>query len=47
MMCALGGIERTKEQWRDLVSAADLILRDVVGYDEETGDSIIIVEPAT
>lgn len=45
MMCALGGMERTRAQWQDLVSGANLKLRDVVTYDDETGDSILVVEP--
>jgi demethylsterigmatocystin 6-O-methyltransferase len=47
MMVALGGLERSKEQWKNLVSAADLKLREVIRYDEGTGDSIIVVEAAT
>ena len=45
MMSALAGMERTEAQWRDLFLAADLRLRNVIEYDSETGDSIIIAAP--
>jgi hypothetical protein len=46
MMCALGGIERTKDHWQELLSVANLQLRDVISFDKETGDSVIIAERA-
>jgi demethylsterigmatocystin 6-O-methyltransferase len=46
MMCALGGIERTKEHWQELLSGAKLRLRDVISFDKETGDSVLIAQRA-
>ena len=46
MMCALGGIERTKEHWQELLSGANLQLRDIISFDKETGDSVLIAQPA-
>ena len=42
MMACMAGMERSKEQWRVLFSAAELKLRNVIEYDHETGDSVII-----
>jgi demethylsterigmatocystin 6-O-methyltransferase len=46
MMAALGGLERTKDQWVALLSEVNLELREVTCYDNETGDSILIAGPA-
>lgn len=42
MICA-GGIERTYAQWETLLAAAGLKIREVVNYDEEFEDSVLIV----
>lgn len=46
MMAALGGQERTKDQWVALLSEVDLKLKETICYDNETGDSILIAGPA-
>ena len=45
MLAALSAMERTEEQWRALLGAANLKLKKIVGYDHESGDSIIVGIP--
>ena len=46
MMTMLAAMERTKEQFRQLLLSAGLELRDVWTYDEEYGDSLLVAVPA-
>lgn len=45
MMTMLAAMERTEEQFRQLLLSAGLGLRDVWTYDEEYGDSLLVAIP--
>ncbi|KAF2654763.1 S-adenosyl-L-methionine-dependent methyltransferase [Lophiostoma macrostomum CBS 122681] len=42
VMAAVAGIERTKDQWEQLLNSAGLKMHEVVNYDEHFEDSVII-----
>lgn len=43
MMAGLAAMERSTSQWKELARRAGLRIEDVVVYDEEMGDSIIVL----
>ncbi|CAI6227200.1 unnamed protein product [Periconia digitata] len=42
VMICVGGIERTKAQWENLLATAGLKLKEVINYDDEFEDSVIV-----
>jgi len=42
VMICVGGIERTRAQWENLLNSAGLQLREVINYDTDFEDSVII-----
>lgn len=47
MLAGANGMERSDRQWRRLLGEAGLAIHDTVGYNPQTGESIIRVVPAT
>lgn len=47
MMTMLAAMERTEEHFAKLLQEAGLKLREVIRYDEEYGDSLIVAVPDT
>ncbi|KAL9090484.1 MAG: hypothetical protein Q9165_005245 [Trypethelium subeluteriae] len=45
MMSAMAAMERTEQQWKDLLDKAGLKIKKVVVYNEQLRDSIIVVIP--
>lgn len=43
MMCNAGAIERTETQWRTLLNAINLKIKDVLIYDEEMKQGVLMV----
>jgi hypothetical protein len=43
MMLALGAEERTERHWRRLIESVGLYIEHIYCYDEQGGDSIIVV----
>lgn len=44
MLLALGAEERTERRWRQLVESVGLCIDQIYCYDEQGGDSIIVVK---
>jgi hypothetical protein len=44
MLLALGAEERTERRWRQLVESVGLYIDHIYCYDEQGGDSIIVVK---
>ncbi|KAJ4371318.1 hypothetical protein N0V83_004535 [Neocucurbitaria cava] len=42
VMICVGGIERTRDQWEKLLNSAGLQLREVINYDTDFEDSVVI-----
>lgn len=42
LLIQVGGIERTRAQWESLLNEAGLNIIEVVNYDQDYGDSVII-----
>lgn len=42
MTSGIGGIERTETQWESLLNDVGLAVRELVKYDEDYGDALII-----
>ncbi len=45
MMAALGSLERTHEQWQNLVKTAGMRIVKIYPYNESVHDSFIVVAP--
>lgn len=43
MMASLAGRERNEEDWRTVVSAADLEIQEIIAYQEQTKDKVIVI----
>ena len=44
MLLALGAEERTERRWRQLVETVGLVIERIYCYDEQGGDSIIVLK---
>lgn len=42
MTSGIGGVERTEGQWASLLSGVGLIVHEIVKYDEDYEDALII-----
>lgn len=42
MMASLAGRERSRADWREIVEAAELRIDDVLTYEEDLGESVIV-----
>ena len=45
MMITLAGAERTDKQWRALIDAAGLKIKEIFTYNKDVGDSILVLVP--
>lgn len=45
MMITLAGAERTDKQWRALIDAAGLKIKEIFTYNKDVGDSILALVP--
>jgi demethylsterigmatocystin 6-O-methyltransferase len=46
MMAYLAGVERTKEQWDDLLHAGGLTIKEIFTYTSELGHGVMLVRPS-
>ena len=45
MMITLAGAERTDKQWRALIDAAGLKIKEIFTYNKDVGDSVLVLVP--
>lgn len=46
MIAVMGALERSEEQWRTILEAAGMKLREVAIYDEEMGTALVVAVKA-